>query len=314
MNFDRGWSDNSGVVLRHRLVAWLEQYHRENPGLIPTNSMVAEALAAPIEEVIEITNSLHAQGLANAPDRLVPSEGNAWLNSQGKAVAAEWQTRRNSRAQRRTACRDAALDWLYAQPKDIPDATGFLADVRSHYFGEQFTEDELVDAVEYLRNVGLVTGFDSSAPMLLRPRVTEDGMSCVERFDSSVAAWQDRDRGRVETTSYHFTGNQGLNFAQESPGAQQSVTISTDARRQVLQVADALEQTLPVLQLAPDDEREAVATVRELRDVVETPEDVGRAEKALRAAKRLAVSGAAQAAGAGIGVLAEETLRALGIG
>ncbi len=334
MNIDRGWSDSTGVVLRHRVVLWLEQYERENPGRIPTNSMVAEALEAPVEEVARTTDYLQGQGLAQPPGGgWSLEEGDARLSPQGKALAYEWRDRRASLAQRRTASRDAVLHWLYDQPKDIADATGFLSNARSYFYGERFTDNELIEAVDYLHNAGLVTAAMLRRPgltqdgmvlverfargraaMLLRPRLTQDGMACVERFDSSVAAWQDRHTGRVEGTSYNFTGNTGLNFAHNSPGAQQSVTMTTDARQQVLKIADALEQALPVLGLSLEDDSRTRQTVQELREVVETPEDVGRLWKTLDQGKRLAVAGSGQAVGAAIALMVEDFLRNFGLG
>lgn len=314
MNTDRGWSASPVVVLRHRVVAWLDAYHRDNPGRIPTNAHVAEGLDVPVREVMRTTAYLHGQGLAAPSDHLVPEAGNAWLSAQGKDLAAEWQAKRESLVGRRRAIRDALLSWLYEQPAGIDTSEGLLTDVRGSFYGDPFTEHELVEAEEFLSRSGLIEGRPSSMPLLLRPRLTPDGTSCVERFDSDVAAWLDKDRGQVGATSYVFTNTQGVNVANNSPGAQQTATVTIDARRQALQVADALEQTLPILGLGDDDHEAAQATIREIREATEDSNDAGRITRGLNTARRLALAGSAQAAGAGIVVLVEQALQGLGVG
>ena len=57
-----------------------------------------------------------------------------------------------------------------------------------------------------------------------------------------------------------------MNIAANSPGANQTVTITTDARQRMLQTADALIATLPVLGLDPEDVERARDIAERLRE------------------------------------------------
>ncbi len=203
--------------------------------------------------------------------------------------------------QRRVAVRDALLHWLYDQPKGTRDVTGFLSDWRSWFYGQQVTEPEVVEAQDSLYECGLITGKPNSSPVLILPRLTKDGEACVERFGSSVGAWQDRG---TAGTAINITGSHGVNVAANSPGADQSITLTTDVRRQLLLVADAFEQTLPCLGLSAADEDEARAEVEELRqEVAHESADQNQLAKLLHRVKSLAGKGTGVAASAGITLL-----------
>jgi len=309
---DRGWSADPSVVLRHRVVKWLAEQQREDPRKIKLNADVAEALAANVDDVVATVDLLGDEGLCQPEDSLNPASSSAILTPTGASLASSWATARASRRQRVPACRDALLDWLYEQTDEVADVTPFLTDVRAHFFGDQFTEAEANEAVTYLGEVGLATGVTvAEIDSLLRPKVTADGKTCVERCDSSVGAWFAR---TGSGTTFSISNSQGVTIASNSPGATQTVTITTDARQQMLQTADALLATLPVLGLDPEDVDRAHDVAERLRAEAEQEEsEPGRLRAVLKDARTIAVSGTGSAAGVGIVALAQQIGQSLGL-
>jgi hypothetical protein len=309
---DRGWSANPADVTAHRVVLWMHNRQQADSGGIPTSGHAADDLGVPSREVVGVIERLHERGLAMAPASYSFDGANASLTDEGLSLASAWHIARDNPRARRVACRDAVLDWMDEQDESLPDALSIARDPRSFFFGRQFTENEINAAVDHLAALGLVRGSQTSSPVLVRPTVTPEGRTCVERYGSSVAAWEGRSASA--STSYTFTGNQGLNFAANSPGAVQTVTMNTDNREQVLHVADALEQMTPALGLS-DADTEAVRLVTEdLRDAAHGEADTGRLGRAFEKAKALAMKGSGQAAGAALVLLVNEAGAALGLG
>ena len=194
----------------------------------------------------------------------------------------------------------------------MSDVIPFLTDVRAHFFGERFSEAEANEALDYLGEVGLAKGISVAwGGSLLRPQVTADGKTCVERYDSNIGAWLAR---AGSGTTFAISNSQGVTIASNSPGATQTVTITTDARQQMLQTADALLATLPVLGLDADDEARAHEVADRLRAEAEQDEsEPGRVRAVLKDARTIAVSGTGSAAGVGIVALAQQIAQGLGL-
>ncbi len=309
---DRGWSADPAVVLRYRVVGWLADYQREQPGRIPSNGDVAEALGVDSGTVGLVTDLLASDGLCWVGSGFRTVSLPVKPESGLTGLASKWAAARASRKERRTACRDALLDWLYEQTDEVADVTPFLTDVRAHFFGDQFTEAEANEAVTYLDEVGLATGVPvAESDSLLHPTVTADGKTCVERCDSSVGAWFAH---TGSGTTFSISNSQGVTIASNSPGATQTVTITTDARQQLLQTADALVATLPVLGLEPEDIERARDIEERLREEAEREEsEPGRVRAVLKDLRTIAVSGSGSAAGAGLISLAQQIGRSLGL-
>lgn len=309
---DRGWSADASVVLRHRAVTWLAEQQREEPGRIKSNADVAAALEVEVRDVVAEVDMLAADGICMPADGMVPASSSARLTPTGASLASTWAAARRSRRHRSSACKDALLDWLYEQPSVVPDASAFLEDVRAHFYGGRFNEGECNESLADLGALGLVQGVRTAqSESLLRPKVTADGKTCVEGYDSNVGAWLAR---AGSGTTFAISNSQGVTIASNSPGATQSVTITTDARQQMLQTADALLATLPVLGLDPEDEVRAHEVADRLRAEAEQDEsEPGRVRAVLKDARTIAVSGTGSAAGVGIVALAQQIAQSLGL-
>ena len=308
---ERGWSADPNVVLRYRVVRWLADRSREDPGRIPSNEDIAEALGVDMKRVGLVTALLASQGLCwlgsgmSTPSLPVKAEPGL------VGLAATWAVARASRRERRVACRDALLDWLYEMPGQVPDAAPFSADPRSSFFGEDFADQEISESLGHLLEIGLTEGISSWGGSVVRPQLTADGRICVERYDASVAAWQSR--ASTEPT-FMISNSHAITIATNSPGAIQTVTITTDARQQMLQAAAALLATLPVLGLDPEDLERANDIAQRLRAEAEQGEsDPGRLRAVLKDARTIAVAGTGSAAGVGIVALVQQIGQSLGL-
>ena len=112
--------------------------------------------------------------------------------------------------------------------------------------------------------------------------------------------------------TFHISNSSGVAVANRSPGAQQAVHVTTDAREQVLNLASALEQMAPALGLESADVARAAglaAQLREAADVVE--EEPQKARGLLNAVKAIAANGTGSAAGAALVALVEAVAQSL---
>jgi hypothetical protein len=110
-------------------------------------------------------------------------------------AAARRELRKDGKA-RRLACRDAVLQWLDAREGE--DATTEISEiVRSPlgwFCGASFTIDDVTKTIISLREKRLVTGPDNE------PRITAEGIDCVERYGGVVEYLNRQDRGGVQVT------------------------------------------------------------------------------------------------------------------
>lgn len=309
---ERGWSADAAVVLRYRVVGWLADYQRERPGHIPSNGDAAQALGVSSEDVGRVTESLASDSLCRIGPSLRTDSAPVMPEPGLDGLASKWATARISRRERRTACRDALLEWLYDKPGQVSDVSPFAADVRASFFGDNFEEQEINEALDHLVEVGLAKGIGVAwGGSVLRPELTAEGRTCAERYDGSVAKWLSR---ASSGTTFAISNSQGVNIATNSPGASQTVTITTDARQQMLQTADALVATLPVLGLEPEDVERARDIAERLREEAERGEsEPGRVRALLKDLRTIAVSGTGSAAGVGLVSLAQQIGQSLSL-
>lgn len=119
----------------------------------------------------------------------------ALATAEGRRFVDELQTQRADRRQRNADCRDAMVNWLYAQ-----DATNSLIQpTRDQMFDdprwgiwltEPFTANDLDAAAAWLHRQHLVEGMavdESEGPVRLY--LTDAGVACVEEFDSDTTRY-----------------------------------------------------------------------------------------------------------------------------
>lgn len=241
------------------------------------------------------------------------------LRSAGARFVEEVRHQRGDLMRRRMAARDALLHWLYechASGNPRPVASDISKTGYGSFFGLAFNEQELNDAALWLLDFGFINGSKAWGPGVPRPAITplgqqvaESGRSVNDESSSTVAADAP---GAVNIT---ISDSQNVNLAANSSGATQSMTLNIDNRKQIVAVADALEQSLPLLGLDEAEASEAKVVARGLRQIIAEPEpDRGRIKQLLDKASSVAIAGAGSAIGAGIAALAQQAMQGLGLG
>lgn len=239
------------------------------------------------------------------------------MTPEGSRFVESVRGKRADLVGRRRAARDAVLRWLYdckASGQRQPDISGFALTGYLLYFGLAFTDQELTDATAWLLDSGYINGQKAWGGLVPRPAITPKGESVVEsrrsvNDDANPTVSADAP-GALNIT---ITDSKNVNFAANSPGASQSMTLSEDNRKQVLAVADAFEVALPLLGLNDEQTRESAALIRDLKAISAEPApDPSRLRQVLDKAASIAIAGTGTAIGAAIASLAMQAIQGLG--
>ena len=194
-NNDRGWSPYQLELIKVQLLDLAIENCTNST--IPLLSDYASDLTADNQLLMTAVKALVAEGLVAADERLGGIVG-VVPTDRGEIVATQRRELRKDRKLRSKACREAILDWLYAQ--NHPVLTAFKADTRARYFGEPFSDDEIQSATRDLRDKGLVKGTVTANGWVPRPNITVDGKAVVEDFDSSISTYEGRSTPIGSTT------------------------------------------------------------------------------------------------------------------
>jgi hypothetical protein len=106
----------------------------------------------------------------------------ALITPAGAEVVEKVRQRRGSLVERNKAARDAVLLWLYEQGQgSSPVLSHIVESDRAFFHGAPFNESELSQATVWLKDKGYIRGNGSHGGGILRPMITPDGSSVVER-------------------------------------------------------------------------------------------------------------------------------------
>jgi hypothetical protein len=233
------------------------------------------------------------------------------LTTDGARFVEGVRKRRADLAGRRKAARDAFLTWLYNETlaeRPVPVIDDFLLTNYSIYLAQRFTADEVMAASKWLHEKGFIRGTAAQGGFIPRPSITAEGESIAES-GHSVNDLARPSEAAVPVAHVHVRGNNNIVQA-GSPGASASVTvtITDDHRKQVLGIADTIEQALPVL--SP----EAAGLPAELRAAAASDQhDPGVFKSALVSMASKLATGAGEKVGAAILVAASSLLAHYGI-
>jgi len=164
------------------------------------------------EIALDDVNTLEGRSLLD----LANSYGSVWdLQAQstrvGRAFADDLQAARSNTQRRRSACRDAIVDWLYSRDAVNPpgvDRDGILQDQRGCFFAEPFTADDLDAAAAWLHRQGLAGGTmiaEAQGPGVLY--LTDYGVKCAEDFSSDTGAYLERQQHRASGPTVNIGTN-----------------------------------------------------------------------------------------------------------
>lgn len=309
-NINQPWTSDPTMLLAHRVLGWAN----EHPGANLPTSKIAHDLE--VEQVI-LDDSL--QRLAS--EALVQVSGGspiymAVLTAEGVRAARSQREEADTRSVCLAACSDALLDWLsrYDGERNLGDlgaegssGASFTEDVRAHIFGVPFLLEDVQTTTKSLVEYGLVNGFRTFQGATIRLEITQEGRDVILDFGGSVRGWRRSQRTQpAKSFTFNFGDSaSGVAVAVNSPGATQTVSVTQDHRQQLVGLADAFEQVLPVLGLSDTDHHEARTIIGELREA-DPEREPGKVRRLLQAAGNLAVAGTGNAAGTGIVALIQQ--------
>lgn len=306
---DRGWSASPSDVLFHKVINWLNAHPDAGP-MFPTEA-AAKDLGVEPQAVGETFDLMGTIGWGDAKHYAGPAWA-MWLyvRPTGSANLREYAERSRARRHQINACTDGMLDWLYEHDGDDVSSLDFADDPRANFLGEPYDVALIRGAARSLCDQGLALGTEMLNGDVLGMAITPAGRDVVDAFDSDLRSWRTRNlAGRQGDVNVNIDGSTGVAVAVHSPDAQQSstVTTTTDHRTQIIGLADAFEQMLPVLGLSDERVAEARDVIGELRAVgTEDEPDPNRVRRLLEGVKGLAIAGTGNAAGTGIVALVEQ--------
>lgn len=202
----RGWDWPASEIRRAQLVEWVVRRSAEwGDGVYAPLDSFYDALPDQSINTYEIAlddvEDLERRSLID----LLNSRGSVWdLRAQstpeGRAFTDDLQATRSDTQRRRSACRDAMVDWLYSRDAVKPLGVvrdKILQDRRGHFFAEPFTANDLDSAAAWLYRQSLVSGaMIAQAQGPVRLYLTDTGVKCVEDFGSDTGAYLQRQQSR----------------------------------------------------------------------------------------------------------------------
>ncbi len=187
---------------------------------------------------------------------------------EGRTFTENLQTARRNKQRRRSACRDAMVDWLYSG--DVTSPPGAVRDrmlqdpEHSYFFAELFSAGDLDSAAAWLYRQSLVRGtMIDQAEGPVRLYLTDSGVTCAEEFGSDT----DNYLRRLVPGNSGPTVNIGTNtapFQVAGDHAQQVQNLGTstnDLRLLITGIAEIVRALVPEVADADVQEQAAIAAV-----------------------------------------------------
>ncbi len=87
---------------------------------------------------------------------------------------------------RARACREALLLWLTHEGRGAGSAGLLAGHAGWRFYDTPFTVDEVNEAARFLREAGLIGGWDYPDGTFMSPRLTTNGTQCVEFYNADV--------------------------------------------------------------------------------------------------------------------------------
>jgi hypothetical protein len=281
----RGWGWTPTEIRQAQLVEWIGQQPADQRvpvtefyDSLPDQSMSSWDVAFADLKLLERKSQIKLIAVLGG----IP--GLQVYQFQGARAAAEdLRAKRADVRRRRQACRDAIVDWLASvdavSSLKVQVLSNMLDNPRfSMWFGEPFTVDDIAAAAEWLHENGLTVCADVAgtvAPMFAY--LSEDGIKCVDRFDSHADQYIDERDEAQRGVSVQSAPHAGptFNFGAISGGtlqvaagdhahqvAQQANGASTDDLQKLITgIAELVSQLVPAADIR-DAQASALASAR----------------------------------------------------
>ncbi|TNM69149.1 hypothetical protein FHN55_05030 [Streptomyces sp. NP160] len=320
MDFTEGYPLSESWLQRLTILDWLYDQAEGKPMVDVRYGQLAEQEPSyGVETLAGYLTDFENRGWVR-PLRVLGFSGTSCsLTQRGIDFIDELRSRRGDIVGRRRAARDAVLRWLYdsnARGDSHPIISWIHQTGYGYYYGLGFSQQEIEDATRWLAEKGFLRGQGSWGGGIPRPSITAAGEDVVESKrsvnDVSPSLPGDDVPSPSTVTNYNITGG-NINIADHSPGAQQSISISTETRQQVLGVAQALDDARGILGLDSAQTQVAAQVSADLRAEASAPQpDRGRLRELLAKVSEVAVSGTGTAIGSAVVALAEQAIAAIG--
>jgi hypothetical protein len=165
----------------------------------------------------------------------------AMLTAQSHDFVEQLRAQRAHKVQRRTACRDAMVAWLYTADATNVDQMvlrKLMLQDRQHgmWLAAPFDSIDLADAAAWLREQRLVDGLEIDRdPGPVRLHLTGQGIACAERFDSDTRRYQEERLGHRSGPTVTIGNNSGpVQVAGDHAHQVQQIGANTEHLRELI--------------------------------------------------------------------------------
>jgi hypothetical protein len=305
---DRGWGWTAAQIREALFIEWLAP-QSSSATYVPVKPFYdaqpdKDALTAAV--VHDELRELDQRSLIDLAAGLGGIEAyDALATAQGRRFAEDLQARRADKRQRKEACRDAMIEWLYAQdaigPLKQPVRDRMLDDPgRGIWLAEPFSAEDLDAAAAWLHRHRLVDGITvDQCEGPVRLYLTDAGVVCAEQFGSDTAWFMAAQRqaaspAESNTVTIHgpasgvVVGSYGV--TQHAGDAVQSSGVDAAA---LVRFAEAVAQALPALALSAGDQQAAQTITGQIVKEASEPKPDHPRLKALGGSLRAILEGAA---------------------
>lgn len=286
-----------------RLLLWLAAAAKANPGQLIDPRAFGEQEEIEQEIVDSLLTVLQDRGqVAVLPPEDAGGGASCEIAPEGRAEARRLRQARENKGARLKYAHTAIVHWLFENHGGrTAELATFLTSSDSYFHGDALTGDELLTAVRYLADRGLLAASTVETGL----RLTADGQDCAIS-GGTVSDYLARPSGSGD----HYTINGGVQGAVIG-GKHQNVTqtntygLNLAEVGQLVQVAALARQINPTLGLPEAEEAEILESAQALELEASNPApDQGRLQ---RAANRFtAALGSATQATAGLTMLIEQ--------
>ena len=217
---ERGWSWTASEIRRVQLLEWVAEESAEHPERYVEVKAFYDVRPDQSENDIgvasdDLTYLADARLIANGSGIGGIESMAAMLTPQGHDFLERLRAQRAHKGQRRTACRDAMVSWLYAADATNVDRMVLrelmLKDLQHGiWLAAPFVPFDLADAAAWLREQGLVDGSEiDQDPGPIRLHLTGSGIACAERSDSDTRRYQEERMGHRSGPTVTIGSNHG---------------------------------------------------------------------------------------------------------
>jgi len=217
---ERGWGWTASEIRRAQLLQWVAEESVARPG----EYVEVKAFYVVRPDQAENKSDLGFDDLTYLTEARLILNGSgiggiesmaAMLTPQGHDFLERLQAQRAHKGQRRAACRDAMVAWLYAADATNSDRMvlreRMLEDPQHGvWLAAPFEPLDLADAAGWLHDQDFVDGIRAwGDPGPIRLHLTGSGIACAERFDSDTRRYQEERMGRGSGPTVNIEHNSG---------------------------------------------------------------------------------------------------------